>query len=110
MTLSGSATYSDAAGVATRGFAAGRSITYLDNGVTVRGAGVDTNFSLTQGNLSLTRIAARLLGGGVTGDAEIRNLFSDTTNVAAARIAQATQTGKSSAKQKSNAPKSSLPT
>jgi translocation and assembly module TamB len=110
MTLSGSATYSDAAGVATRGFAAGRSITYLDNGVTVRGAGVDTNFSLTQGNLSLTRIAARLLGGGVTGDAEIRNLFSDTTNVAAARIAQATQTGKSSAKQKSIAPKSSLPT
>ena len=61
-----------AAGVATRGYAAGRRITYLDNGVTVRDAGVDTNFSLMQGNLSLTRIAARLLGGGVTGDAEIK--------------------------------------
>ncbi len=106
MTIDGSGTYSNAAGIAARGYAAGRSITYLDIGVAVRDAAADANFSLAQGNLSLTRIAARLLGGGITGDAEIRNLFSDSTNVAPPRI----ERGKHRAKQKSNLHESTLPT
>ncbi len=110
VTIDGSGTYSNAAGIAARGYAAGRGVTYLDNGVAVRDAAADANFSLAQGNLSLTRIAARLLGGGVTGDAEIRNLFSDSTNVAPPRIERATQAGKHRAKQKSNLHESTLPT
>ncbi len=95
-TFNGSGTYSAAAGLAMRGYAAARSMTYVDNGVAVRDAGADANFSLSQGNLSLSRIAARLLGGGVTGDVEIKNLWSDSSNTTPA-AKQTTRVGKRSA-------------
>ncbi len=107
--VSGSGTYLTAAGIATRGYAAARSVTYLDNGVTLRDVGLDANFSLAQGDLSLTRIAARLLGGEVTGDAEIRNLLSDSTNAAPPRIDRATQPGNSGGKQISKVRQLTLP-
>ncbi len=107
--LNGSGTYSPAANLATRGHAAARGVTYLDGGVAVRDTSVDANFSLAQGNLSLTRIAARLLGGGVTGDAEMRNLLSGSTNAAPPPIEQAAQAGKFGAKQRANMRKSTLP-
>ena len=92
VTLNGSGTYSTAAGVATRGYAAARGVTYLDNGVAVRDAGVNADFSLAHDDLALTRIAGRLLGGGVTGDAEIRNLLSGSTRGMKPSMEQATQT------------------
>ncbi len=94
VTFNGSGTYSAAAGIATRGYAAARKVTYLDNGVAVRDAGADANFSLSQGNLSLSRIAARLLGGGVNGDAEIKNLWSGSSNTVPAPAKQYTRVGK----------------
>jgi translocation and assembly module TamB len=92
LALNGSGTYSNADGIATRGYAAARNVTYLDNGVAVRDAGVNASFSLAHDDLSLTRIAGRLLGGGVSGDAEIRNIFSASTNAPLPRTERATQT------------------
>ncbi len=109
VTLDGSGAYSTTAGIATRGYAAARGVTYLDNGVEVRDAGVSADFSLARDNLALTRIAGRLLGGGVTGDAEVRNLLSGSTSTAPPRIERATQTAKPSAKQSPNARNSTLP-
>ena len=91
LTLDGSGTYSTTAGVATRGNLAARGVTYLDNGVEVRDAGLSADFSLARDDLALTRIAGRLLGGGVTGDADIRNLLSGSTSTAPPRIERATQ-------------------
>ena len=94
VTLDGSGTYSTAAGVATRGYAAARGVTYLDNGVDVRDAGVNADFSLARDNLALTRIAGRLLGGGVTGDAEVRNLLSGSTRGMKPSMEQTTERAK----------------
>ena len=102
VTLNGSGTYSTGTGLATRGYAAARGVTYLDTGVAVRDAGVNAEFSLAHDNLALTRIAGRLLGGGVTGDAEVRNLLSGSTNAAPPRMEQASQPGKPGAKQSPN--------
>ncbi len=108
VTLNGSGTYSGTARVATRGDIAARGVTYLDNGVEVHDAGASADFSLAKDNLALTRISGRLLGGGVSGDAEIRNLFGGSTR-AVQSVQEATERGKSGAKQRSNARKSNLP-
>ncbi len=109
VTLNGSGTYSAIAGVATRGYAAARGVTYLDNGVAVRDAGVNADFSLAHDDLSLTRIAGRLLGGGVTGDAEIRNLLSGSTRGMKPSMEQTTERVKPGRKQRSNRRKSTFP-
>ncbi len=108
VTLNGSGTYSRTARVATRGNIAARGVTYLDNGVEVHDAGAGADVSLAKDNLALTRISGRLLGGGVTGDAEIRNLFGGSTR-AVPSVEEATERGRSGAKQRSSARKSSLP-
>ncbi len=79
MLLDGSATYSEAAGYASRGRIAVRDIDYLDNGIALRKANLNSNFSLDNNHLSLTRIAARLLGGQITGDADVKNLVPATS-------------------------------
>jgi translocation and assembly module TamB len=98
VTLEGAGTYSTAADVATRGYAAARGVTYLDNGVEVRDAGVSADFSLARDNLALTRIAGRMLGGGVTGDAEVRNLLSGSTRGMKPSMEQTTERAKPGAK------------
>ncbi|MGA2905301.1 MAG: hypothetical protein ABSD98_15840, partial [Candidatus Korobacteraceae bacterium] len=73
--LDGSGTYSEAAGYASTGRIAIRDLDYLNEGIALRNASLDSNFSLDHNNLSMTRIAARLLGGLLTGDAEVKNLW-----------------------------------
>lgn len=73
--LDGSGTYSETAGYASTGRIAVRDFDYLNEGIALRNASLDSNFSLDHNNLSMTRIAARLLGGMLTGDAEVKNLW-----------------------------------
>src|SRR5579875_417940 len=75
--LDGSAAYSAAAGYESTGRAAIRDLDYLDNGVALRHADLDSDFSLANNRLLLTRTVARMLGGEVTGDAEVRNLSEE---------------------------------
>ena len=72
MLLDGSASYSETAGIASRGRIAARDVDYLDNGIGLHNANLDSNFSFDNNELALTRIAARLLGGQITGDASSR--------------------------------------
>jgi translocation and assembly module TamB len=109
VTLNGSGTYWPAAGVATRGYAAARGVTYLDNRVEVRDAGVNADFSLAHDNLAFTRIAGRLLGGGVSGDVEIRNFLSGSTRGVQPSMEQTTKRAKPGAKQRPNVRKSNFP-
>ena len=74
--LDGSASYSEGASVASTGRIALRDLDYLDDGTAIRKANLDSNFSIAGDRLTLTRIAGRLLGGVVTGDADIRNILS----------------------------------
>ncbi|MGA2369860.1 MAG: translocation/assembly module TamB domain-containing protein [Candidatus Korobacteraceae bacterium] len=73
--LDGLGTYSEAAGYASTGRIAVRDLDYLNEEVVLRKANLDSNFSLDHNNLSMTRIAARLLGGTLTGDAQVKNLW-----------------------------------
>jgi len=75
LVLDGSGTYSEAAGYASTGRIAVRDLDYLNEGIALRNANLNSNFSLDHNNLSLTRIAARLLGGMLTGDAEVKYLW-----------------------------------
>ena len=76
--LDGTGAYSEAAGDTSQGRIAFRDLYYTDEGLTLRKAGVNANFSLENNRLTLTRIAARVLGGSITGDAEIKNLVALT--------------------------------
>ncbi len=73
--LDGSGTYSEASGYTSTGRIAVRDLDYLTDAINLRKATLDSNFSLAKNNLSMTRIAARLLGGMLTGDAEVKNLW-----------------------------------
>ncbi len=73
--VSGSASYSEAAGPATNGTLSLRGFDYVDSGMLLRKANLDSNFSLANNRLQLARIAARMLGGQVTGEADIRNVI-----------------------------------
>ena len=75
LALDGSGTYSETAGYGSTGRIAIRDLDYLREGIALRNASLDSNFSLDHNNLSMTRIAARLLGGLLTGDAEVKNLW-----------------------------------
>ncbi len=77
--LDGSASYSGAATFATTGRIAVRDLDYQDGSIVLRKANLNSNFSVADDHLALTRIAARLLGGQVNGDADIRNFISGLT-------------------------------
>jgi translocation and assembly module TamB len=87
LSLNGSGTYAQT-GYGTRGKLAVRGLDYLDAGETIRNANATTDFVLENNRLVLTKMAARLLGGEVTGDAEIKNLMSSASTGVAT-----TQTG-----------------
>ena len=72
--LNGTASYSEAAGPASKGRIAIRDLDYVDNGLVLRKANANSNFSFSKDRLELTRIATRMMGGEITGDADIKNL------------------------------------
>ncbi|HUI83126.1 MAG TPA: translocation/assembly module TamB domain-containing protein, partial [Candidatus Binatia bacterium] len=74
LVVEASAAWSQAGGYATEGHIAAHNVDYRDGAIVLRNADLASNFSFSDDRLLLTRIAARLLGGEVTGDADIRNL------------------------------------
>ena len=74
--INGSLSYSEAAGRSMTGSLALHELDYVDAGLDLRKANLSTNFSLANNQLQLTRIAGRLLGGEVAGEADIRNVFA----------------------------------
>ncbi len=74
LVVNGSAGYSQADSYSSNGHIAFRDLDYEDAGLSLRRSNFDANFRLAHDRLALTRIAARILGGEVTGDAEIKNL------------------------------------
>ena len=73
--MSGSGSYSQAAGPSSTGAVELRNLDYADNGLVLRNANLNSNFSYGNNRLQLSRIAARMMGGEVTGDADIRNVI-----------------------------------
>jgi len=70
--LSGSGSWS-AAKFSSDGKAAIKNLEWRDDQLTLRDASLSTDFSVNERQLKLTKAQARLLGGAVTGDAEITN-------------------------------------
>jgi translocation and assembly module TamB len=88
MLVDGTASYSEEAGYSSRGRIALRDLNYVDNGFVLHNVNVNSNFSLEKNQLLLARMAARLLGGRINGDAEINNLIATaSTPPAAGQIA-----------------------
>jgi translocation and assembly module TamB len=79
MLLDGTAAYSETAGCTSRGRIALRDADYVDNGFVLHNVNANSNFTLDNNQLLLTRIAARLLGGQMNGDAEVKNLFANVS-------------------------------
>ena len=77
--VNGSGSYS-AGGYASRGTLLVRGLDYLDDGLSLRNANADADFSLDNEKLSLKRIAARLLGGEVAGEAEVKDWLASASN------------------------------
>jgi translocation and assembly module TamB len=97
VTTSGSGNYSQT-GYASHGKVAIRGFEYLQEGVVLHNANASADFSLDKNRLSLTRIAGRLLGGELAGDAEVRNLFLTASAGATPAPSKALQAAKSAAK------------
>jgi translocation and assembly module TamB len=95
--LNGSAHYTNANDYNATGHAAFRDLVYENGSFLLRKANVDTNFSFAQDQLSLTRIAARALGGQIAGDAEIKNVIAPLSGSAAPPTQVATGVNKRSA-------------
>ena len=74
--LNGLGSYSQAAGYASSGHIAFRDLDYLNDGLALRRGNLDSNFKLERDRLTLSRIAAHVLGGEVTGEAEVENLLA----------------------------------
>ena len=95
--LGASGSYSEAAGYASRGRIAFRDLDYLDSGIAVRKANLNANFSFENDVLRLSQIAARALGGQITGEAEIKNLLPTApvpeATPASGKVASASKAG-----------------
>lgn len=74
LAIDGNGKYSTADGVTSSGRMAFRDVDYQDGSMVLRGANLNSNFVLAKDRVQLSRIAARLFGGEVTGDADIKNL------------------------------------
>lgn len=72
VSLSGSGNYSGSSFDST-GRIAIRGLEYASPGLTLQNATLNSNFSLDRNRITLTRIAARALGGQISGDAEVQN-------------------------------------
>ncbi len=87
LAINGSGTYAQAE-YRTRGNLAVRGLDYLEAGEAIHNANATTNFSLDNNRLSLTKMAARLMGGEVSGDAEVINLVPGAPGATAGTQAQ----------------------
>jgi translocation and assembly module TamB len=74
--LTGTGTFSQAAGYHSRGRTAIRGLNYENDGLNLRNATLESDFLLDNDHLSIRRLAARLLGGEVRGGADVKNLWS----------------------------------
>ena len=81
LTASASGKYSESSRM-SHGKVAIRGLDYLQEGVVLRNANASADFSLDGDRLSLTRIAGRLLGGEVNGEAAIDNLMASSSTPA----------------------------
>lgn len=84
LTASGSGNYSEIAHT-SRGKLAIRGLDYLQEGVVLRNASVSADYALDNNRLALTRIAGRLLGGAINGDATVDNLLASSSGARAAQ-------------------------
>ncbi len=75
LTLDGTGNYSGAAFDST-GRIAVRGLDYSGQGLDLHGLNLNSNFAVDPDRITLTRAAARLLGGEVTGDAQVFNYSS----------------------------------
>ena len=78
-TLTASGSASIRAGRTSSGEAVVRGFDYLQEGVVLRNTNATADFALDNSRLALTRIAGRLLGGEVTGEATIDNLITSSS-------------------------------
>jgi translocation and assembly module TamB len=78
ISLDGSGMYSEASSYSTTGRIAFRGMDYIDGTLAVRKASGDANYQLAQDRLTLNKITGRLLGGEVTGEAEVKNVLAGT--------------------------------
>ena len=92
--LDGLVDYSESSGLSSTGRIAFRDLDYVDDGIAIRRANLNSNFSFANNRLALTRIAARGLGGEVTGDADIANLVAPITTKPEPAVAESKTTGK----------------
>ncbi len=74
--LNGIADYSQIASYSTRGHIAFRNLDYHHDVLALRRANLDANFAFSQDRVALSRIAAHVFGGLVTGEADIKNVLS----------------------------------
>jgi translocation and assembly module TamB len=81
---SGSGNYSEMSSAA-RGKVAIRGFDYLQEGVVLHNGNATADYSLDKNRLALTRIAGRLLGGEVTGEATVDNLIASGSTPASAQ-------------------------
>ena len=95
--LNGTANYSAAGGPASTGRIAVRDLDYVDAGLALHHANANSNFSFANDRLQLTRIATRMMGGEITGEADIRNLLP---SIAPRPQAEVVNVGKSKLKAK----------
>ncbi len=88
MLVDGTASYSEEGGYSSRGRIALRDLEYVDNGFVLHNVNLNSNFSLDKNQFLLTRMAARMLGGQINGDAQVNNLFAtDSAPPAAEQLA-----------------------
>ena len=74
ITLDGSAETTQPANYKTNGKLAIRDLDYVNDGISLRRTNLKSDYALHDNNLDLTRIAARALGGEITGSATFKNL------------------------------------
>ncbi len=79
LTASGSGNYSETDRT-SRGKVAIRGFEYLQEGVVLHNASASADYSLDKSRIDLTRIAGRLLGGEVTGEATVDNLLASSAS------------------------------
>ncbi len=107
LAIDGSGGYSSAAGPESNGHVAIRDLDYVDAGIALRKANVSSNFAFSNDRLQLTKVAARLLGGQLNGDADIKNLTAVSAPAPSAPIrppAGVTKQAKAKAPAQSAAP------
>ena len=93
MRLNGSGRYSRVSDYAANGHVAFRDFDYVEDPIALRKSSLDANFVLAPDRLELNRIAARVFGGMVTGDAVIKNPISTVPAFAPSQRANVSQRG-----------------